>query len=97
MHPSLATVLRSTFGVVDYEEHILQICEAFAGLPPGKADILSRALVKMDAAKVKELQAKFNSAARSLHRDEPSIARVWDLVAGFQGYAVCRSQHRLRG
>ena len=29
-HPSLATALRSTFGVVAYEEHILQICEAFA-------------------------------------------------------------------
>ena len=34
-HPSLEPCLRSTFGLVVYEEHILQICEAFAGLPPG--------------------------------------------------------------
>lgn len=33
-HPSLESCLRSTFGLVVYEEHILQICEAFAGLPP---------------------------------------------------------------
>jgi DNA polymerase III alpha subunit len=34
-HPSLASCLRSTYGLVVYEEHILQICEAFAGLPAG--------------------------------------------------------------
>lgn len=33
-HPSLEPCLRSTFGLVVYEEHILQICEAFAGLKP---------------------------------------------------------------
>ena len=36
-HRSLAPALRSTFGVVAYEEHILQICELFAGLPPDPA------------------------------------------------------------
>src|SRR5207249_828068 len=34
-HPSLETCLRSTYGLVVYEEHILQIYEAFVGLPPG--------------------------------------------------------------
>ena len=34
-HPSLEPVLRDTFGLVVYEEHILQICEAFAGLAAG--------------------------------------------------------------
>jgi hypothetical protein len=43
-HPSLSKVLRSTFGVVAYEEHILQICEAFADMPAGRADMLRRAL-----------------------------------------------------
>ena len=32
-HPSLEACLRSTYGLVVYEEHILQLCEAFAGLP----------------------------------------------------------------
>jgi hypothetical protein len=45
-HPSLEPCLRSTYGLVVYEEHILQMCEAFAGLPPGRADILRRALAK---------------------------------------------------
>ncbi|MFC5455988.1 DNA polymerase III subunit alpha [Prosthecobacter fluviatilis] len=90
-HESLAPVLRSTFGVVAYEEHILQICEAFAGLAPGRADILRRALVKQDAAKIAEIKTEFIAAARALSRDEPTITKVWELVAGFQGYAFCRA------
>lgn len=91
LHPSLAPVLRSTFGVVAYEEHILQICEAFAGLPAGRADILRRALVKEDEARIAELRLDFFAAARSLQRDERTIEKVWDLVAGFHGYAFCRA------
>jgi DNA-directed DNA polymerase III PolC len=90
-HDSLAPVLRSTFGVVAYEEHILQICEAFAGLPPGRADVLRRALVKQDKAKINEVKAEFMLAAKERRRDARSIAYVWDLVAGFQGYAFCRA------
>lgn len=90
-HESLAPVLRSTFGVVAYEEHILQICEAFAGLAPGRADVLRRALVKQDMKKVEEVHVEFIAAARALAHDETTIGKVWDLVAGFQGYAFCRA------
>lgn len=90
-HPSLAPVLRTTFGVVAYEEHILQICEAFAGLAPGRADVLRRALVKQDMDKVEEVHLEFIAAARSRSHDDATIAKVWDLVAGFQGYAFCRA------
>jgi len=90
-HESLAGVLRSTFGVVAYEEHILQICEAFAGLAPGRADVLRRALVKQDKKKIAEIRLEFIAAARGRLHDEATIEKVWNLVAGFQGYAFCRA------
>jgi error-prone DNA polymerase len=90
-HESLAGVLRSTFGVVAYEEHILQICEAFAGLAPGRADVLRRALVKQDMKKIAEIRLEFITAARARFHDETTIEKVWNLVAGFQGYAFCRA------
>jgi DNA-directed DNA polymerase III PolC len=90
-HESLAGVLRSTFGVVAYEEHILQICEAFAGLAPGRADVLRRALVKQDMKKIAEIRIEFIAAARGRLHDEATIEKVWNLVAGFQGYAFCRA------
>ncbi len=91
IHESLAPVLRSTFGVIAYEEHILQICEAFAGMPAGRGDLLRRALVKQDMKKIQELQVEFYTAAHLRGRDETSIDAVWELVAGFQGYAFCRA------
>src|SRR5262245_18392368 len=53
-HPSLAATLNSTYGLVVYEEHILQIAEVFAGLPPGRADVLRRALNKQKRAVIQE-------------------------------------------
>src|SRR5882724_6088350 len=58
-HPSLEPCLRSTYGLVVYEEHILQICEAFAGLPPGRADVLRRALGKEKTELIAQIQTEF--------------------------------------
>ncbi len=96
-HPSLEPALRSTFGVVAYEEHILQICEAFAGLPAGRADVFRRALVKMKPAVIEEISHEFVAAARALGRTNAEIERVWNLVAGFQGYAFCRAHSTAYG
>ncbi len=96
-HPSLEPALRSTFGVVAYEEHILQICEAFAGLNPGRADVLRRALVKEKEAVIEEIRLEFVAAAQALQRTDEEIARVWDLVGGFRGYAFCRAHSTAYG
>lgn len=96
-HPSLEPVLRSTFGVIAYEEHILQVCEAFAGLNPGRADVLRRALVKSDRRKIDEIGTEFVESARRLDRSEESIREVWALVAGFEGYAFCRAHSTAYG
>ncbi len=86
-HPSLEPCLRSTYGLVVYEEHILQICEAFAGIPAGRADVLRRALVKQKRAVVAEIGREFMASARAQGHDDAKIAEVWELVTGFSGYA----------
>jgi hypothetical protein len=60
-------------------EHILQICEAFAGLPAGRADVLRRAFVKEKVGIIEEIGRDFMAAARALGRGEEDIARVWAL------------------
>lgn len=96
-HPSLEPALRSTFGVVAYEEHILQICEAFAGLRPGRADVLRRALVKEKTEVIEQIGREFAEAAGALGRTDDEIDRVWALVVGFQGYAFCRAHSTAYG
>jgi DNA polymerase III alpha subunit len=90
-HPRLEPVLRSIFGVVAYEEHILQICEVFAGGSGGLADILRRALVKIDQRKINEIGEEFIRSALAMGCTESEIKTVWELVAGFQGYAFSRA------
>ena len=96
-HPSLERVLRSTFGVVAYEEHILQICEAFAAMPAGRADMLRRALVKEMAAEVEKMRLEFWDCAVRQGRAQPEIEAVWGLLFGFQGYAFCRAHSTAYG
>ena len=96
-HPSLEPALRTTFGIVAYEEHILQICADFAGLNPGRADVLRRALVKQKEAVIEEIRLEFVAAAQALQRTDEEIARVWELVSGFRGYAFCRAHSTAYG
>ncbi len=96
-HPSLERVLRSTFGIVAYEEHILQICEAFAAMPAGRADMLRRALVKQKVVEVEKMRLEFWDYARRLSRTQPEIEAVWGLLFGFQGYAFCRAHSTAYG
>jgi DNA polymerase-3 subunit alpha len=96
-HPSLEPVLRDTFGLVVYEEHILQICEAFAGLPPGRADVLRRALNKQKRAVIEEIQKEFFASALARRHAPEKIEEVWGLVAGFAGYAFCKAHSTAYG
>ncbi|HEU0010957.1 MAG TPA: DNA polymerase IV [Verrucomicrobiae bacterium] len=96
-HPSLEACLRSTYGLVVYEEHILQICESFAGLPAGRADVLRRALVKQKRGTVQEIGKEFAACARARGHDEAKIAEVWGLVTGFSGYAFNKAHSTAYG
>lgn len=96
-HPSLEPCLRSTFGLVVYEEHILQISEAFAGLNPGRADVLRRALVKQSRSVVGEIEKEFTASARARGHTDEKIREVWELVTGFNGYAFCKAHSTAYG
>lgn len=94
---SLADCLHNTFGLVVYEEHILQICEAFAGLSPGRADMLRRALVKQQREPIAEIGREFTAAARQRGHADAKIQEVWELLLGFDGYAFCKAHSTAYG
>ena len=96
-HPSLEPCLRSTYGLVVYEEHILQLCEAFAGLPPGRADVLRRALNKQKRAVIEEIQDEFFASAHARGHSPEKTTEVWELVTGFAGYAFCKAHSTAYG
>jgi DNA-directed DNA polymerase III PolC len=96
-HPSLENCLRSTYGLVVYEEHILQLCEAFAGLTPGRADVLRRALAKQKRAVIEEIRGEFFQSALGRGHSPEKTAEVWGLASGFAGYAFCKAHSTAYG
>jgi DNA polymerase III alpha subunit len=80
-----------------YEEHILQICEAFAGLPPGRADVLRRALNKQKRPVIGEIRGEFFSSSLARGHSPEKTAEVWQLVTGFAGYAFCKAHSTAYG
>ncbi len=96
-HSSLEPALRDTFGLVVYEEHILQICEAFAGLPPGRADVLRRALNKQKRGVIAKIREEFFASATARGHALEKVEEVWGLVAGFAGYAFCKAHSTAYG
>jgi DNA-directed DNA polymerase III PolC len=96
-HPSLRDCLRDSYGQLVYEEQLLQICEAFAGLPPGQADLLRRALNKEDRRRLATLARAFVRCARQRGRAPAEIATVWTLLRGFSGYAFCKAHSTAYG
>ena len=85
-HPVLEPVLRGTYGLMVFEEHILQVAVEFAGMNLGRADVLRRALNKEDRALISELKEEFVEGARRGGRTEKEIAAVWPLLEGFAGF-----------
>lgn len=97
LHPSLDACLADTFGLVVYEEHILQICIEFAKLPAGRADDLRRALNKEKNDIIEVIKEEFFESARHEKRGEETIIKVWDLVNSFRGYAFCKAHSTAYG
>ena len=96
-HPSLEAALRSTYGLVVYEEHVLQMCEAFAGLSPGRADVLRRALNKYKQPVIDEIRAEFFASSKARGHTPEKTLEVWELVSGFAGYAFCKAHSTAYG
>ncbi len=85
-HPSLVPVLEKTYGLMVFEEHILQIATDFAGMNLGRADVLRRALNKENRALIAEMKGEFWRCARGLGRADAEIASVWAQLEGFCGF-----------
>ena len=92
-HPSLEPILKDTYGVIVYQEQVMQISSALAGYSLGKADLLRRAMGKKKAEAMAKQRGLLGGAKEK--KVEPKIAeRVFDLMEKFAGYGFNRYQTR---
>ncbi|MDE7161982.1 MAG: DNA polymerase III subunit alpha, partial [Anaeroplasmataceae bacterium] len=64
-HPVLEPILKSTYGIIVYQEQIMQIAQRFANFTLGQADLLRRAISKKNESQLKEQEAAFLAGAMS--------------------------------
>jgi DNA polymerase-3 subunit alpha len=90
-HPAMEKFTRETYGIMVYQEQIMQIASEMAGFTMGEADLLRRAMGKKDRELMAQQREKF--IERCLERTVPKgkAERVWDLMAPFAGYAFNKS------
>ena len=90
-HPRLEPILKPTYGVIVYQEQVMQIAQVLAGYTLGGADLLRRAMGKKDAAEMARQRETFENGAAANGVD-PAVARsIFDLMEKFAEYGFNKS------
>jgi len=91
-HPLLEEVCRETYGVMVYQEQVMEAARVIAGYTLGGADMLRRAMGKKDAKAMARERSKFVEGARTLHGiDEEVSDAIFDILNKFAGYGFNKS------
>jgi len=91
LHPLLEDVLRETYGVVLYQEQVMQCAAILAGYSLGEADLLRRAMGKKKADVMEQQRTKFVSGAKERGIDEKKAEEIFDIIQEFAGYGFNKS------
>src|SRR5690606_18168863 len=91
-HPLLEPVLAPTYGVVVYQEQVMQTAQILAGYSLGGADLLRRAMGKKKVEELAKERAKFEAGALEHHDIQPrESGPIFDLLEKFAGYGFNKS------
>ena len=88
---SLEPILKNTYGILIYQEQIMQVARVFAGYSLGEADILRRAMSKKKVDLLKGEEDKFISKSQKLGHSYELSKKIFDLILNFAGYGFNRS------
>jgi len=90
-HPAMEKFTRETYGIMVYQEQIMQIASEMAGFTMGEADILRRAMGKKDRELMAKQREKFLAGCRERSTSAAKAERVWELMEKFAGYGFNKS------
>ena len=91
LHPMLEGILKETYGVIIYQEQVIQIAQVMGGYTLGQADLLRRAMGKKDKAEMAAQQARFVEGAEAKGVKRGDAVTIFELVDKFAGYGFNKS------
>jgi DNA polymerase-3 subunit alpha len=96
-HPTLEPVLKDTYGVIVYQEQVMQIAQVLGGYSLGGADLLRRAMGKKKAEEMQKQRALFLEGSDKKGVDRKIAAGVFDLMEKFAQYGFNKSHSAAYG
>lgn len=90
-HPDLEPILKPTFGVILYQEQVMQIAQVLANYTLGAADLLRRAMGKKKPEEMAKQREIFTQGARARGVEESVATHIFDLMEKFAGYGFNKS------
>jgi DNA polymerase III subunit alpha len=91
LHPLLEPILKETYGVIIYQEQVMQIAQAMAGYSLGEADLLRRAMGKKDKNEMAKQKSRFVEGALKNKVKKADAEYIFELVDKFAGYGFNKS------
>ncbi|SPC38569.1 DNA polymerase III subunit alpha [Latilactobacillus fuchuensis] len=88
---SLATILAPTYGIIVYQEQVMQVASEMGGFTLGEADLLRRAMSKKKKAVIDANRTKFIQGALERGHSEAVATKVYDYIERFANYGFNRS------
>jgi DNA polymerase-3 subunit alpha len=90
-HPLLEPILSGTYGVMVYQEQVMQIASALAGFSLGEADMLRKAMGKKQASVMAAQMDQFLKGGAARGVPEKKVRKIWDQMEQFAGYGFNKS------
>ncbi|HEU5294615.1 MAG TPA: DNA polymerase III subunit alpha [Burkholderiaceae bacterium] len=90
-HPLLEQVLGETYGIMVYQEQVMQVAQLLAGYTLGEADVLRRAMGKKKPEEMAKQREKFRSGCAAEAIDADQADEIFDLMEKFAGYGFNKS------
>ena len=90
-HPDIVSILEPTYGVILYQEQVMQIAQVLAGYTLGGADMLRRAMGKKKPEEMAKQRAIFTEGALQRGVEEKTATYIFDLMEKFAGYGFNKS------
>ena len=91
LHPMLESILKETYGIIIYQEQVMQIAQAMAGYSLGGADLLRRAMGKKKIEEMHKQRKIFLKGATERNVSESKANEVFDLMERFANYGFNKS------
>ncbi|WP_194840782.1 DNA polymerase III subunit alpha [Filobacillus milosensis] len=91
IHQDLENILKSTYGVLVYQEQIMQAVNQFAGFSLGQADLLRRAISKKDAQAIQQMKEDFINGSQEQGYEQATAIELFNWIERFANYGFNKS------